>query len=356
MATLIWPSLKGLPNVSEITTATSFFSLFQISFLILPAEQSDSIGSKATLFPSLSTLLISIPALAQTKPCLVSAIITPSCILTSSSASDIMSSTSLGSLLCDFAILFALDDGSISAKLTRRSSAFEMILCVTTRTSLFFNDSFTCEIDFTIMSEIFCPLTISSFILIGIISILSVPFISSFKLKYTKIQERALVRTAFPNFFSSRFNKRVKSRISIIASALSFTTSTGQNPTVNPAISNNLRSLAPSTTTTISSFLIAHSLIIFATALDLSEVTLIITSSNFPSLKTSSLEKILSKNNSFLSLSVINVNPQKTAIIFHPALFQAWLCPKFLFPFVGQTFGPEQANIPHLIEHPLHRK
>nr|ABB88987.1 putative phosphoserine phosphatase [uncultured crenarchaeote] len=73
----------------------------------------------------------------------------------------------------------------------------------------------------------------------------------------------------------------------------------------------------------MSSFLIPHSLIISLTAFDLSEVTLIITSSSFPSLNTSSLEYILSNNNSFFSLSVIIVNPPETAIIFQPAFLRA---------------------------------
>ena len=75
-----------------------------------------------------------------------------------------------------------------------------------------------------------------------------------------------LASTALPNFFSSRFSNSDKSRISMTASAFSLTLSTGQNPTVNPAISNNFRSLAPSITATVSSRLIPHSFTIRVTA------------------------------------------------------------------------------------------
>ena len=97
IAILICPSLNGLPKVSVITIPTSLLSLRLISSLIIFAVPFGSSGSNVTIFSSWSTLLVSTPALAQTKPCLVSDMITPFSRCINSFDSDSIISTILGS-------------------------------------------------------------------------------------------------------------------------------------------------------------------------------------------------------------------------------------------------------------------
>ena len=77
------------------------------------------------------------PALAQTKPCLVSVMMTPlsGAILTIPRLSLNISSTSLGSLPLSIAMRVALVEGSTSRRSTTRPSAFDTTFCVTTSMS-----------------------------------------------------------------------------------------------------------------------------------------------------------------------------------------------------------------------------
>ena len=77
------------------------------------------------------------PALAQTKPCFVSVMITPrsASILTMERLSRSTSSTSLGSFPVSCASRQAKPEGSTSRRSTSRPSALDTTFCVTTMTS-----------------------------------------------------------------------------------------------------------------------------------------------------------------------------------------------------------------------------
>ena len=133
MATSVCPLRHGRPKVSVTITASLLCVEPSSARLILTALASGSSGSRAT-YP-LGTFDLSMPELAQTKPCLVSVMITPCPLLTTRLDSLSTSSTSLGSFPSAAATLFARDPGTTLESLTSRPSAFDTIFCFTTMTS-----------------------------------------------------------------------------------------------------------------------------------------------------------------------------------------------------------------------------
>ena len=133
MATSVCPLLHGLPKVSVTITASLFPVADCRPALIFRALRSGSRGSSAA--NPLPTLDWSTPELAQTKPCLVSVMITPWPALTTLTDSRRMSSTSRGSLLCLVARALARLPGLTSARGTNLPSDLETTFCLTTNMS-----------------------------------------------------------------------------------------------------------------------------------------------------------------------------------------------------------------------------
>ena len=134
MATFVRPSRHGRPKVSETITATS---APHRSFRSLPsrlADASGSTGSRETRSCP-GTFEASTPALAQMKPWVVSAMITPRSIRTMRLDSRRTTSTKRGSLPQVSANSRARPEGTTSVSRTTRPSAFDTTFCATTRTS-----------------------------------------------------------------------------------------------------------------------------------------------------------------------------------------------------------------------------
>src|SRR2546428_7596862 len=161
IATSVCPLRQGRPKVSVITTESLAPTPLSRDLLILLALLSGLRGRRAA-WP-LSTFDLSIPAFAQTKPCLVSVIITPWPIRTILLDSRRINSTSCGSFPSSPASRTARLDGFTPSSLTTLPSAFETIFCLTTTTSFSFSDSPADP-----RAPIISPAILSSFLTSGI--------------------------------------------------------------------------------------------------------------------------------------------------------------------------------------------
>ena len=97
IATSAWPRRQARPKLSETMMATVTPVAARISARMRRAEASGSSGSRQTVSGS-GRLELSMPALAQTKPCRVSTIRTPRSARSTSLLSSRISSTKAGSL------------------------------------------------------------------------------------------------------------------------------------------------------------------------------------------------------------------------------------------------------------------
>lgn len=168
MAMLISPSLRGLPWVSEMMTATVFPVCFFISCLICLADLSGSFGSKATVL-SPGTLLLSTPELAQMNPCFVSVIRLLLRMRMMFSASLRTISTAAGSLSLFLAIALANSEGSMVLRSMVLPSERETITWVTITMSSFWIGVFCFSAALQINSAMLAPFPIIGSPVMGII-------------------------------------------------------------------------------------------------------------------------------------------------------------------------------------------